>query len=68
MIKKKAGLVFEQLMMGIAGAPTASIATAEPVQPDGFVEGKDEWMKGTRVKQGGEVFLFNIIIVTPDVK
>lgn len=45
--KKKAGLVFEQLMMGMMGVPTSSIATAEPEQPDGFLEGKFQ-MKGTR--------------------
>lgn len=54
--KKKAGLVFEQLMMGMMGAPTSSIATAEPEQPDGFLEGKFQ-MKGTRGKRGVEFFV-----------
>lgn len=68
MIKKKVGLVFEQLMMGITGVSTSSIATAEAEQPDDFLEGKFR-MKGTRVKRGVQVFFFIIIIiVTPDVK
>lgn len=53
MKKKKTGLVFEQLMMGITRAPTSSIATAETEQPDGFLEGKFR-MKGARVKRGAE--------------
>lgn len=47
------GLVFEQLMMGITGVPTSSVAESE--QPDGFLKGKFR-MKGTRVKRGVEVF------------
>lgn len=57
MKEKKTGLVFEQLMMGITGAQPFSIATAEPKQPDGFLEGKF-WMKITHGKQGVKVFFY----------